>query len=117
MAGGNHLGHDLAEDQNNKRNAQCAGQQHQIIGAEHAQNNNAGERGSSGIEQGVAKQDGAEQLICTGQQLCCELGALVSFAYQMVQAQAIQRHHAGFGSRKKCGTNQNDYEGNKQRAQ
>ena len=69
VAGRDDLGHDFAEHQNDEGDGQRARHQRHAVAGEQAQHDDFGERRRRDIEQRVAEQDGAEQLVRLRQQL------------------------------------------------
>ena len=67
-AGGNHLGHDLAKYQDDERKFPRYRPAPTNHSHRTAQDNDAGEGGCRRVEQGIAKQNGAEQLVGMRQQ-------------------------------------------------
>ena len=69
----------------------------QLALAEQAEGDDGDERGGGGVDQVVAEQDHAEQLVGLGEQLGGESCAAVAGLGQVLQPVAVERHHAGFG--------------------
>ena len=105
---GDDLGHDFAEHHQRERQRECAEQDSQIVLAEQAQDDDVGHGGGGDIEQCVAKQDRAEQLVHLAEQGGGQTGAAVAFAHQTVETAAIDRHHAGLRAGEERAADQQD---------
>src|SRR5690606_27190197 len=76
-----------------------------------------GDRSGENIENGFADQHHADDALGALEQFAGALGALVAAADKVFQAIAVERHHAGFGTREKRGENDKREEQEKQKSE
>ena len=111
-----HLRRDFAEHQDQKSEQQRRREQHHFAVAEQANGQHGRQRARGGIDQIVAQQDHAQELVGLVQQRLRPHRAAHAGLGGVAQAIAVDRHHRRLGRGKKCRSEQQNGKHGKKRA-
>jgi len=101
VRGAHDLGRDLGKDQDRERDGDAADHQRYLALSEQARGDHRGERGRDRVDQRVAEEDDAEQLVGAGEQAEGDFGAAFAVLRPEPQPVPVDRHHRRLGDREK----------------
>ena len=114
VRGGNHFRGGFGKHQNGERDQHRGHGQRHFVLADQPEGDDRGDGGSGRVDEIVAKQDDAQQLVGLPQQVLGQPGATMATGGTVVEAVAVDRHHAGFRHGEKRRRHQQDDQGQQQ---